>query len=388
MAANVNSTNAVSDGSPPNHLTQDTLQDNATQGSRLDISVLPHQTYPSAAEQTSALHEGLPMDAIVVGRLNKLLDAIETSRANRKSLRAELKIAKRRWKTLRKAYRRSRAVYDDAVNPFGSLQDTAHTRVDTNLSTLREASDRDRQAFEAYSGQIRIFQDAIRTTQRALNRSQTEFEEVAVRRMPEDEPSRTSTDAQTETTNAPQSHHTPASSTQGDQPLLDKYLKRAADVGIFGERLADCNYEYWTAVSQREMRQDQDEELSETDEDFERYWQSEKEGITRDLDEAIREADNLLAACRKEGLVLEDSVPDQGDTDFTEPPVAGGDYQIGGSRSLEATVTKLPQALFDDVEDVRADPSDDDSMLQNKPRIEARVGSWMEEVQAEGSGIE
>jgi hypothetical protein len=175
---------------------------------------------------------------------------------------------------------------------------------------------------------------------------------------------------------------------KGDQPLLDKYLKRAADVGIFGERLADCNYEYWTAVSQREMRQDQGEDLSETDEDFERHWQSEKEGFTRDLNEAIREADDLLAACRKEGLVLEDSVPNQGDMDFAEPPVAEGDYRMGGLQSLEATVTKLPQALLDDTEDVRADPSDDDSMLQNKSRIEARVGSWMEEVQAEGSDIE
>jgi hypothetical protein len=74
--------------------------------------------------------------------------------------------------------------------------------------------------------------------------------------------------------------------------------------------------------------------------------------------------------------------------DFTEPPVAEGDHRMGGLQSPEATVTKLPQALFDDTEDVRADPSDDDSMLQNKSRIEARVGSWMEEVQAEGSDIE
>jgi hypothetical protein len=388
MAANVDITNAVSDGSPPKHFTQDTLQDNATQGSRLDTSVLPHETYPSAVEQYSVPHEGTPMDAIVVSRLEKLLDAIETSRANRKSLRAELKIAKPRWKTLRKAYHRSRAVYDDAVDPFGSLKDTAHTRVDTNLSALREVSDRDRQAFEDHSGQIKSLQDAIRTTSRALDRNQAKFEAIAVHRVPEDELSRTSTDVQNETTNAPQSYHTPASSTQGDQTLLDKYLKRAADVGIFGERLADCNYEYWTAVSQREMRQDQEEALLETDEDFERHWQSEKEGITRDLDEAIREADDLLAACRKEGVVLEDSVTDQGDIDSTEPPVADGAYQVGSLQSLGATATKLPQALFDDAEVVRADPSDDDSMLQNKPRIEAHVGSWMEDVQAEGSGIE
>jgi hypothetical protein len=388
MAANVNITNAESDGSPPDHFTQDTLQDNATQGSRLDTSVLPHETYSSAVEQYPALHEGPPMDVIVVNRLDKLLDAIETSRANRKSLRAEFKIAKLRWKTLRKAYHRSRAVYDDAVDPFGSLKDTAHTRADMNLSALREASDRDRQAFEDYSGQIKSLQDAIRTTSRALNRNQAKFEAIAVRRVPEDEPSRTSTDIQTETTNAPQSHHTPASSTQGDQTLLDRYLKRAADVGIFGERLADCNYEYWTAVSQREMRQDQEEALSETDEDFERHWQSEKEDITRDLDEAIREADDLLAACRKEGLVLEDSVTDQGDMDSIEPPIADIDHQVGGLPSLGATGIKLPKTLFDDAEDVRADPSDDDSMIQNKPRIEAHVGSWMEDVQAEGSGIE
>jgi hypothetical protein len=159
MAANVNSINAMSDGYPPNHFTQDTLQDNATQGSRLNISLLPHETYHSAVEQDSVLYEGLPMDAIVVNHLNKLLDAIGTSRANRKSLRAKLKTGKRRWKTLRKAYHQPRAAYDDAVDPFESLQDTAHTHVDTDRSTLREASDRDRQTFEAYSDQMRSFQD-------------------------------------------------------------------------------------------------------------------------------------------------------------------------------------------------------------------------------------
>ena len=171
--------------------------------------------------------------------------------------------------------------------------------------------------------------------------------------------------------------------------MLDRYLQRAADVGVFGERLADCNYEYWTAVSQREMRQDQDETLSVADEDFERYWQNEKESITRDLDESIREADELLEACRKEGLVLDADEHNQEDTtDFSDPLVPDDEQPIERSRSLEDIVTSMPQSLFEDAEVIHADPSDDESILQNKPKIVARVGSWMEDVRTEKSGID
>jgi hypothetical protein len=164
---------------------------------------------------------------------------------------------------------------------------------------------------------------------------------------------------------------------------LDKYLSRAADVSIFGERLAECNYEYWTAVSQREIRQDRDETLSVSEEDFERHWQIEKEIITRDLDSAIRDADELLAVCQKEGLLVESDGQDQWDDDFVHPDVPDEEHRVTRSPSLEATVTEMPQALFDDAEVVRADPSDDESMLQEKPKIVDRVDTWMESVQAE-----
>jgi len=365
MAANVDNASPVSDGSPLSDLTHITnaLQNDPAQNSRLKVAISSHEPQSSITEGIPAPNDDPHMDDTVFNRLNKQLEAIDASRASRKSLRAELKTANRRLKALRKSYHRSRASYDDAVDPSGSLRDANPTHIDSTIATLRDKSDRDREALEAHSGQIRNIQDALRTAQRALNRSQAEFEAMALQRPLKDDSSHANTDVQTNATNPPLSQHTPASSAQEEQPLLDKYLRRAADVGIFGERLAECNYEYWTAVSQREMRQDRDETLSVSDEDFERHWQIEKEIITQDLDSAIQDADDLLAACQREGLVVEGDDQGQWDAD-------------------------LPQDVFEDAEVVRADQSDDESVLQERPKIVDRVGTWMQTVQVEKIGTE
>lgn len=386
MAAHVDNASAASDGSPLDNISHimNTLQDDPEQGLRPNVAISIHESPSIRAEEPPKPNDDLHMDDAVISRLNEKLKAIEASRAHKKTLRIELKTANRRLKVLRKAYHHSRASYDDAVDPFGSLKDTATSaQIASDIGILRERSDRDRQALEAHSIHVRSIQDAIRTTQRALNRSQNDFEAIALRRPLRDESPRDNTDLQTDATNAPHSHHTPASSAQGDQSLLDRYLSRAADVSIFGERLAECNYEYWTAVSQREIRQDRDETLSVSEEDFERHWQIEKEIITRDLDSAIRDADELLAVCQKEGLLVESDGQDQWDDDFVHPDVPDEEHRVTRSPSLEATVTEMPQALFDDAEVVRADPSDDESMLQEKPKIVDRVDTWMESVQAE-----
>ena len=390
MAAHVDNASAASDGSPLNdfsHLTN-TLRDDTAQGTRLKFAST-HELPLINAEEISRPKDDLHMSDAVISQLSEKLKAIEASRNSKKRLRAELKTAIRRLKALRKAYHRSRASYDDAVDPLGSPKDTATpAQVGSKIAILRETSDRDREALEVHSSHVRSIQDAIRTTQRALDRSQLEFETIALQRPPREDSSPTTTDVQTHTTNAPTSHHTPASSAQGDQPLLDKYLKRAADVGIFGERLAECNYEYWAAVSQREMRQDRDETLSVPDEDFERYWQTEKEIITRDLDSAIHDADELLAMCQREGLVAESEGQDQWDDDFAQPDVGDEEHRLDHSPRFEATITEIPQALFDDAEVIRADPSDDESILQEKPKIVESVGTWMDGIKAEKVNVE
>jgi hypothetical protein len=386
MAAHVDNASAASDGSPLNDLSHITnmLQDDPAQEAHSNVATSTHEPPIICAEESPRPNDALHMEDTVIRRLNEKLEAIDASRASKKTLRAELKTANRRLKALRKAYHQSRSLYDDAVDPFGSLNDAATpAQIASDIAILRETSDHDRQALETHSSHVRSIQEAIRTTQKTLNRSQTEFQAIALQRPPIDEPSHTNTDLQTDGTNAPPSHNTPASSAQGDQPLFDRYLKRAADVGIFGERLAECNYEYWTAVEQRELRQDRDETLSVPDEDFERHWEIEKEIITRNLDSAIQDADELLAMCQKEGLVVEGDGHDQWEDDFVQPDVLDGEDQLNRSPSLEATVTRVPQALFDDAEVVRADPSDDESVLQEKPKVVDRVGTWMENVQAE-----
>jgi hypothetical protein len=390
MAASVDNASATSNGSPVNDLTHitNTLQDVPAQHPCLNVDMSPHEHHDSTMDGTPVLTEDLRIPEEVFNRLSKQLEAIKSSRASKKSLRAELTTADRRLKQLRKAYHRSRASYDNAVDPTGSLKDAATpAQIASNIAILRETSDRNRQALEAHSSHVRSIQDEIRTTQRALNRSQAEFEAIALQQPSKDESSRTRTDVQTDPTNVSLSRHTPDSSEQGEQPLLDRYLRRAADVGIFGERLAECNYEYWSAVSQREMLLDRDETLSVSDEDFEQHWQIEKKIITQDLDSAIQDADALLAACQKEGLVVESDGNDQWNVDTIQPDVADGRDERDRLHSLETTVSKMPHALFDDAEVVRADPSDDESVLQEKPKIVDRVGTWMESVQADEVGM-
>lgn len=390
MAAHVDNASAASDGSPLNDLSHitNTLRDDTAQGPCLEFAST-HEPPLLNTEEMSRPKDDLHMSNTVISQLSEKLKAIEASRDGKKRLRAELKSAIRRLKALRKAYHRSRASYDDAVDPLGSPKDTATpAQVVSKIEILRETSDRDREALEAHSSHVRSIQDGIRTTQRALNRSQLEFEAIALQWPPREDSSPTTTDVKTHVTNAPPSHHTPASSAQGDQPLLDKYLKRAADVGIFGERLAECNYEYWAAVSQREMRQDRDETLSVPDEDFERYWQTEKDIITRDLDSAIHDADDLLAMCQREGLVAESEGQDQWDDDFAQPDVLDEENRLDHSPRFEATITEIPQTLFDDAEVIRADPSDDESILQEQPKIVERVGTWMDGIQAEKVNVE
>jgi hypothetical protein len=78
---------------------------------------------------------------------------------------------------------------------------------------------------------------------------------------------------------------------------------------------------------------------------------------------------------------------DQWEVDSIRPDVADDKDQPDRLHDLEATVTEMPQAFFDDAEVIRADPSDDESVLQEKPKIVDRVGTWMESVQADEVGM-
>jgi hypothetical protein len=86
--------------------------------------------------------------------------------------------------------------------------------------------------------------------------------------------------------------------------VRENYFEWAKKVAVYGEQLADHNYDYWDSRAWRELRKDQGETLSTTDEDFEAEAQRRRDVIVKCLDEAIDKADQLKADCESRGIDL------------------------------------------------------------------------------------
>lgn len=147
-------------------------------------------------------------------------------------------------------------------------------------------------------------------------------------------------------------------------------------MGILGERLADYNYEYWSAVASREIRQDQDEALTQTEEEFEGSWLPDRLRLTRELDEAIKNADHLKEACEKKGL----------DTDTVKQRTPEADGAADGqseherpNNDYEAAMSHIPSTALDNAEVVRAESSDNDDTAPSNHRKLDHVELWVEE---------
>jgi hypothetical protein len=146
-------------------------------------------------------------------------------------------------------------------------------------------------------------------------------------------------------------------------------------VESLGERLTEHNYEYWNEVARRELRRDHEESLSVGDSDFEEASEQDKNGILQELSKAMEEVAQLRAVCASAGADVQ-SLESNGLTFAFSSDFAN----IGYDDSLQATLAKIPTEAFKDVENIRGDLSENESIHSEPGRASQLVTSWMDRV--------
>jgi hypothetical protein len=321
------------------------------------------------------------------GRFQRLV----TSYARCSELEFQSRSAKKHWNELLSQYQQGQLRYEVAVDPY--KDDSTSSAHPSEISTLRKRLMDNSTALEAHFTIVRNIEREYREARTALD---LEFNHLRLI-VPSNPQSITSNSAYSNTTYATKpdrrpSWETSASSmpdpTQNHMPdleaLREDYFKWAADVNIYGEQLADHNYDYWASLGDRERRQDQDETLSVTDEDFEADAQRRREIITKALDEAIEKADRLKAECKSLGIDLNPqrrSIWDLEDAALSEAETeARAEYR----KTFEAALAHVPPEAFKNAELVLASASDHGSEGLEYPASSERIENWVENLSPDG----
>lgn len=168
------------------------------------------------------------------------------------------------------------------------------------------------------------------------------------------------------------------------EALREDYFKWAADVNIYGEQLADHNYDYWTSLDDRERRQDQDETLSITDEEFEADAQRRREIITKALDEAIDKADRLEAECKSLGIDLNPQKRNIWDLEDIALSKAETEARAEYRQTFEAAFAHVPPEAFENAELVLASPSEHGSDNGDCSAPSEHIENWVENLSPDG----
>jgi hypothetical protein len=349
-------------------------------------TALAHRSRSSVARRVS-------LDDISRPRRNSLTDkddsitqlltqfeGLTTSRAHETAAHGELGSAQQEWQRLRKAFRKSRIQYENAIDPFGPPPETTST--DQNIRKLREFCINDRSILEAHSAKVRAIQRKLHLAQIARNRSELNFMRSARKWV-----AHPGLHPPFEFTNSPPSTHAPhpnesptTAPSIKDTELARRYRSKVTEARSLGERLADLNFEYWNEVARRELRQDHDEKLSVTDEEFEEMHSRDKEVVSQELARVIEEAKKI----RSESLSAITSA-NRGEWELLDLESAvsenmGVGLHRGYEESLQAALEKVPPEAFVNAEAIRGDTSEHASEDLDSARDSERITTWMDDV--------
>jgi hypothetical protein len=306
-----------------------------------------------------------------VNQLDMQLKEMERARAHETQVNAQLDASKKHWQQLRKAYRKSRIQYENAIDPFGAQPNDVSTS--QTIAEQREHFINDRSALESYAADVRAIKRKLEAAQSSRSLSELAFMQSAHQwtRTPIGRP--------------PIESHFPLDSAQQRADtivpavaspseigiLLERYRYKQAAVNSLGERLADHNYEYWNEVARRELLRDREETLSVGDDEFEELSEQEKNDILQELSKAREEEIQLKADCASAGADVHDLDP-RGLT-F---PYSSDLTNIGYEDGLRAALARIPTEAFKDVENVRGDMSENES-AHSEPDRDTLVTTWM-----------
>jgi hypothetical protein len=323
----------------------------------------------------------------LLNSMNKQYERLVRCRARCTALRSQSGAARKHWQRLLSQYHQITSAYETALDPYKSVSASSPQQQD--VVVLRGYLIEIGKVLEGQSFKIRIIRGDLHEAQIALEHCELEFMELARLSNSQSNPQSTSsTSAYTHTTHTTQPDRRPSWQTSGSSmpdplALREEYFKWAADVNMYGEQLADHNYEYWTSLADRERRQDQEEVLSLADEDFEADAQKRRDFITRALDEAIDNADRLKAECEELGIDLNPqrrNIWDLEDEALSDEDIkARAEYR----KAFDAALTIVPPEAFENAELVLATPSDHGSEQLDFLAPSERTGSWVETLSQE-----
>lgn len=313
------------------------------------------------------------------------------SHARCSELESRSRSARKHWNELLSQYHESQLSFEVAVDPYKN--DSTSSAHPSEISTLHKRSMENSTALEAHSIVARSIEQEYREARTALDSEFTHLRLVFT----SNPQSIISNSAYSNTTYATPpgrrpSWETSASSmpdqTQSQMPnleaLREDYFKWAADVNIYGEQLADHNYDYWTSLDERERRQDQDETLSVTDEDFEADAQRRREIITKALDEAIDRADRLQNECKSLGIDLNPQRRNIWDLEDVALSEAETEARAEYRKTFEAGLAYVPPEAFENAELVLGSPSEHGSEGLEYSAPSERVENWVENLLPDG----
>lgn len=315
-----------------------------------------------------------------------LLDRFEASRAHETSAQGELDAAKRRWQQQSKVYRKSRALYEAALDPFRTQSDLKAT--EDKITGLRECLISDRSALESNGGDARRIANKLRKAKQHRERELV----ALIQTLRKWAQGLSDASAMSLVKLVPKtSEYQPgpigaqASAASLADELLARYHDKAAEVESWGELLADQNYDYWNEVARRELKQDQEMELSMSESEFEHQARREKENITQELNQALQEAKGL----REQYIAASDGsatqIQDLPKLVHAALEASEGDSSGGYKGSFQAALANIPAEIFENAEVVHADLPTDDNDSNPPAPASARIDSWVDSTMDDGT---
>lgn len=310
--------------------------------------------------------------------LGKQYKSWASARAEEAKLRAEFNASELRWRRAKQTYLRTRKQYEKAIDPSKTSVDPSSN----TLANLRELFELDRAYLETQAVEVTRRRKTLEEVQQDLQNNVTLFMEAARRTMQQD-PYR----ALSPMVISPEVPMMPHNGIERSEPQLDsrltKLYEKEAQANIFGERLADLEYDYNAALDSREYRRDHDEPLSTTDEQFEATIEQERVKILQGLDEATKEVIEMKAICDAAGLDVEAHRSNVADPDNS----ALTDASFARQEDFQLPFAIKPQAAFEDAEIVEKPPSDHGSdtfvdPLHHGSQPNDRLHQWFETLAA------
>ena len=328
---------------------------------------------------------GVAINGVAASQVAKRFEEMDTCRAHETIVNGELGAVQQEWQRLRRAYRKSRIQYENAVDPFNpQLGDSS---ADKTIRMLRELCINDRSLLESHSVKVRTIRRKLQLAETARARCELDFmqsaRQWAMRPGVPPPPGPTSPPASTYA-RQPGDCPTPAPSSNDVELLVKRYQNKVAEVRSLGERLADQNYEYWNEVARRELRQDHDEKLSVTNEDFEEMYNRDREVVSQELARVIQEARLIKAESQSANT---DASRRSRDFPDLESAARIAESRQGYEESLQAALARVPPEAFMDAELIRGDTSEHGSAEPEPARNSELVTSWMDDVPL-GQGID